>query len=341
MNCKIFAALFAASLSISVIPLFNQRTSASLRPKVAYDMAGPADEPRIFAEGIISTSDYEGNAAFTPDGRTFYFTKRSVSYNSYLWVICRSRFAGNRWSPPEVAEFSGQYRDSDPFISPDGSKLFFISDRPVDGRPEGNFDIWVMEIEGSGWGVPRNLGAPVNTLSVEFYPTVTRDGTLYFCSNRQGGKGGFDIYRSRLADGKYGEPENPGDAINTQFSDLQPFIAADESFLIFVSTGRLDETMARNFYYPRGDLYISYQRDGVWTVAKNLGPKVNTPAAESRPNMSPDGKYLFFTSERGFATPPLKKRKTYRELIAGIRSTLNGLGNIYQIEFNDVTQNIR
>lgn len=327
---KKFAVLFLATPFISIVSHSDSgATAGQLRiDKPAPETTGAA---RIFARGIISTSNHESNAAFTPDGLTFYFTKRSVSYNSYLWAICVSRFADGRWSKPEVAEFSGQFRDSDPFITPDGSRMFFISDRPAAGQPRGNFDIWVMDKTSAGWGKPRNIGAPINTPAIEFYPTATASGTLYFCSDRHGGKGRFDIYRSYPVEDKYTEPENVGE-INTQFSDLQPFIALDESFLIFVSAGRPDETMAKNFYYPRGDLYVSYKKNGVWTAPKNLGPKINTPAAESRPNISPDGKYFFFTSERGFATPPLKRRISYPELVGGIESTLNGLGNIYQIE---------
>jgi Tol biopolymer transport system component len=336
MKQSVSGALILVSLFLLAMhcPVWPARAVPPAQIKTAYERAEVLDEPRIFAEGVISTADYEGNATFTPDGKTFYFTKRTVGYNAYLWAICVSHFVNGRWGAPEVAAFSGQHRDSDPFISPAGKQLFFISDRPANGGPRGNFDIWVMDKTATGWSEPRNLGDPVNTPAVEYYPSVAADGTLYFCSDRQGGKGRFDIYRARLVGGKYTEPENLGEAINTRFADLQPCIAPDQSFLVFASAGRSDETLAENFYYPRGDLYLSYQKDGVWTLAKNLGPKVNTAAAESRPNISPDGKYLLFTSERGFATPPLKKRLTYQELLSGLSSTLNGLGNIYQISLS-------
>ncbi|MGI8919885.1 MAG: hypothetical protein ACR2H6_14935 [Pyrinomonadaceae bacterium] len=61
---------------------------------------------------------------------------------------------------PEVVPFSGLYSDFDPFVTPDGSKLFFVSDRPVANGRRGNADIWVMNKTAAGWGEPRNLGAP-------------------------------------------------------------------------------------------------------------------------------------------------------------------------------------
>ncbi|HXQ34202.1 MAG TPA: hypothetical protein VN843_09330, partial [Anaerolineales bacterium] len=85
-------------------------------------------EPTIFAEGVISTGDFESHPAFTPDGKTLYFLKSSPTFN--FWTIMVTHFKGNKWTSPEVIPISGQYRDADPFITSDGSKFFLISDRP-------------------------------------------------------------------------------------------------------------------------------------------------------------------------------------------------------------------
>src|ERR1051325_8755906 len=74
-------------------------------------------EPTLFGPGTISTGDMELNAAFTPDGRTLYFTKRSPK--AQFWTIVVSRLRNGAWSAAEVADFSGQYNDFDPFVSPD------------------------------------------------------------------------------------------------------------------------------------------------------------------------------------------------------------------------------
>lgn len=280
-------------------------------------------QPEMFGAGIISTGDMELNAAFTPDGQSLYFTKRTPK--TQLWTILVSSLKQGRWSTPQVAEFSGQYADFDPFISPDGSKLFFSSNRPGPGKTKNDFDIWVVEKTRSGWSEPANLGLPVNTETQEFYPSVSANGTIYFSSNREGGKGSGDIYRSRLVDGKYSAPENLGDSINSKSFEGDPYIAPDESFLIFVSYNRPEGV-------GDGDLYISVNRDGHWTAAKNLGSTINSSALDFCPIMSPDKKYFFFTSERGFADQAQKTRLTYEDLMKKIRSPGNGLGDIYRID---------
>jgi Tol biopolymer transport system component len=280
-------------------------------------------QPALFGPGIISTGDMELNAAFAPDGRTLYFTKRTPKYQ--LWTILVSTLKGDRWSTPQVVNFSGQYGDFDPFVSPDGSELFYSSNRPAPGKVKPDFDIWVVNKTATGWSTPVNLGPEVNTESQEYYPSVSKNGTLYFSSNRAGGKGSGDIYRSRLVNGKYSQPENLGDEINSKYSEGDPYIAPDESFLIFVSYNRPDSL-------GDGDLYISLNQNGHWTAAKHLGAPINSSALDFCPNMSPDGKYFFFTSERGFADQPLTKPLTYEQLLKQIRSPGNGFGDIYKID---------
>lgn len=287
-------------------------------------------KPFLFAKDVISTGDYERGGTFTPDAKTFYFTKRAP--NGYFSAICVSAFQNGKWGTPKIASFSGQYYDQDPLVSPDGSMLFFTSRRPVNGRQREDSDIWFVQRKSVGWSEPENLGSPVNSDANEGYASVTTDRTLYFHSSRMGGKGNFDIYRSRLVDGKYTEPENLGDIINTAAAEAQPFIASDESYLVFLSVGRPDEVIGDGNRYVRGDLYVSLRRDGVWTTARHLGSEINTAAAELCPFVSLDGKFLFFTSERGFVTTLPKKRLSLQEMNSGLGSALNGLGNIYQID---------
>lgn len=275
----------------------------------------PINEPTLFAEGVISTGDYDSHPAFTPDGKTLYFLKSTPDFS--FWTIVVSRFVAGKWSTPEVASFSGRHSDADPFITPDGSKLYFISNRPVAGKTKNDLDIWVVEMTATGWSEPKNLGAPVNSDGNEWYPTLTRDGTLYFGSDRAGGKGRTDIYRSRLLDGKYSEPENPGENINTQFDEFEPYISPDERFLIFMGGGRADG-------FGGFDLYISYRRQGVWSQAVNMGEKVNSPGHELSPTITPDGKCFFWTSTRGFADKPQEKHLTYPELGKRLRGRATG-----------------
>jgi len=301
----------------------GSKTKPTRQIKAPYAVEKPLSAPRIFAEGIISTSDDEFNVSFTPDGKAVYFTKSVV--RSYLYTICVSHFERGKWGTPEVATFSGFYRDWDTFVAPDGSTLYFVSDRPLPGVREGNnVDIWMVDKTAAGWGEPRNIGQPVNSDAAETYPTLTSDGTIYFSSTRAGGKGEADIYRSRLINGKYTSPENLGDAVNSSYNETEAYVARDESFIIFTSNR------------PGGlgsfDLYVSYKRAGGWTKAVNLGPQVNSEGYDLNPTISPDDKYFFFVSDRGFATAPLGKRLDYGEIMTGLRSVRNGFMNIYQVE---------
>ena len=280
-------------------------------------------EARMFAEGSVSTSGNEFGGVFTPDGKEFYFTK-SVP-QSYFYMICESRLKNGKWSEPEAAPFSGRYRDFDAVISPDGSKLFFISDRPVHGKSKVDYDIWMVERLPSGWSEPQHLGSPINTDGSEWFASVSRNGTLYFAADRSGGFRNTHIYRSRFVNGKYSEPEKLSNAINSESIETEPYIAPDESFLLFSSYGRKDGS-------GDWDIYISYNQNGEWTNARNLGPKVNTSARDYSPRLTPDGKYLFFTSERNFSTKPLERSLSYQDMVNDLHSSLNGNGNIYQIE---------
>jgi Tol biopolymer transport system component len=289
-----------------------------------YASAAPLREPTVFAPGVISTGDYESHPAFTPDGATLYFLKDSPGF--HFWTIFVSRFADGRWSEPQLAPFSGQYRDADPFITPDGQRFFFISDRPVPGKTHHDLDIWTMQREGDGWNTPRNLGAPVNSDGQEWYPTVAADGTLYFGSDRAGGKGHTDIWRARFADGKYAEPENLGAAINTAQEEYEPWIAPDQSYLLFMADNR----------DGRGDsdIFISWNCANGWTKAEPLGAGVNSSGSEYSPKLSPDGRYFFWTSTRTDVAKLSQQRFDTDAYLKRIRSLGNGLGDIYQIDLD-------
>jgi WD40 repeat protein len=304
---------------------FPRWTLASPQPPWAANR--PLPEAALFAEGSISTPDDEMDASFTADGRTIYFTKDHMGQR--LGVIVASHFVNGRWSTPEVVPFSGRYTDYDPFISPDGSKLFFASNRPTSGTTRKDFDVWVAEKTATGWGEPRNVGEPVNTPQDEFYPAVAADGTLYFSATRPDSKGRSDIYRARWQDGKYGTPENLGDAINSPATEVDSYVNADQTLLVFAAFGRPDDL-------GNGDLYISTQVDGAWSPARHMGAGVNSSAREYCPSASPDGKYFFFTSFRGFGDRIPDKAWTFRQFQDGMKSVLNGWGNIYQVDMSAV-----
>lgn len=236
--------------------------------------------------GPLASPGDELNASFTPDGQTVYFTRKADGRG----VILVSHRTPAGWSAPDTAPFSGRDADYDPFVTPDGERLFWISNRPVDGVPRTDFDIWMVRREGVGWGAPQHLAAPVNSEAGEFYPTMTRDGTLYFSSNRAGGKGRGDIYAAVAEAGEYRRVAAV-EGVNNEGFDGDPFIAADGSYLVFTGWGRPGGD-------PEGDLYLSCFRDGRWSLPAPLRNGINSAAQEYAPIVSPDGQWLYFTSYR-------------------------------------------
>ncbi|NJD17995.1 MAG: hypothetical protein FIA95_01735, partial [Gemmatimonadetes bacterium] len=240
------AALLCAG-AIRSAPVHAQAVAGAF-PRLTGDWLGqqpPGDEPVLFAPGIVSTGMYTRDVAMTPDGSEIYF---GVLLGRFTAILVTRRVAGV-WTEPEVAPFSrdSRYFNLEPAISPDGKRFMFLSSRVAAGRDPTpgeirnwtNQDIWVMDREGDGWGESYNLGPPVNTAGAEFFPSLTRDGTLYFTRGSEDGREST-IWRSRLVDCSYQEPEKLGPEVNSTASQFNAFIAPDESYLILSTAGRPD-----------------------------------------------------------------------------------------------------
>ena len=286
-------------LLITVAFVFSTHAIAMQSYENWPDVAGPylGQQPpgmtaEIFAPGIISTDQSEINSVFAPDRDEFYFTVWTRETGTK--IVMTSQIDG-RWTAPKVAPFSNHNSDVDLAISYDGKRVFFGTRRPRPGETEireGGFDIWFADRTETGWGDEQYLGPVVNSGESQVYPTVTRNGTLYFQAVRQEGYGKADVYRSRLIDGIYQTPENLGATINSKNYEGDVFVAHDESYLIVSIYGRKDG-------FGDGDLYISFRRpDGSWSLLKNMGSAVNSDKRDFCPMVTPDGKYLFFSSKR-------------------------------------------
>jgi Tol biopolymer transport system component len=300
-------------------------SALNAQPK-SYAQPGALLQPRIFGEGLVSTGDYESHPAFSPGGDTLYFVKSGPDISK--WTICVSYYRNGAWTAPAIAPFSGQYMDADPFFTKDGNTLYFISNRPLKtGDPaKADMDIWKMQRTKMGWSEPVRMEAPINSDKSEYYPTLTDKGTLYFGSRRDGGSGGSDIYRSVLVDGKYQQPENLGEAINTSGSEYEPFIFPDEKVLIFLA--------ARPDHLDNADLYVSYNENGKWTPAERLPEPFNSGVTEFSPKVSRDGKYFFFASSRNRNPSTTPKPETAAEMDKRLHSAGNGLSDIYQVDLS-------
>jgi Tol biopolymer transport system component len=275
-----------------------------------------SDTPHIFAPGIISDGFANRDMAISPDGNDIFYTIQW--YFGMYAVILHTQKRNGQWSVPDTAWFSGRFNDLEPAFSPDGSKLFFTSNRPLNSADTAkDYDIWYLQKQGNQWEGPFNPGAPVNTEKDEFYPSLTKTGTLYFTRNND--DAGDDIFISELKDGKYSLPQPLPEAVNSKGDDFNAFIDPDEKYIIFSSFKRKDDL-------GRGDLYFALHKNGVWQPAINFGREINSATLDYSPFVSPDHRYFFFTSKRQSIKFPFPSAKSAKE----IRKELNGPGNDFE-----------
>ncbi len=271
--------------------LVNAGFAQTIPPDSLYLSQLPPDTiPKIFAPGIICLDNrFEGTGAFSPDGRMFCFTVTNGSFSSQKLFFCE--YADNKWTKPDTAGFSKVFNNLEPSFSFDGQKLFFSSDRDKKTK-ENRRDFYFVNRLKNEWSEPVKMEPPINSDYTEFYFRQSKNGTVYFASNRPGGHGFVDIYFSRPDNGKYDTVRNIGSVINVNGGYAgDPYIAPDESYLIFSSV--------RSSGANGSDLYISFNEDGTWTEPVNMGNLINTKANEYGPFLSPDGKYLFFIRHDG------------------------------------------
>ena len=283
---KIIQPLFV--ISILIISSMSLYAQAIREDSLYLGQTPPGNTPQIFAPGFISlNSRLETYPTFSPDGKEMFFSV--VNANWSTGKILHARERNGTLTIPDTAFFSkNNYKNWESFISPDGSKQIFASNRP----PSSNMDIWMIErTSDTTWSNPVHLNNPVNSNAEDGSACITNNGTLYFKSTRGGGIGGSMLYRAMPVDSSYPQVQNLGDIIHTVSGESEPFMAPDESYLIFIS-----QTRSRGF--GGWDLWICFRNnDNSWSLPVNMGPTINTRKDEYGPRVTPDGKYLFFTRE--------------------------------------------
>lgn len=251
--------------------------------QITMELDSPTTVSRIFAPMIVSTQLRERDIAIAPDGSEIYYTVFNEGFDGNIYVIKKQ---GATWSLPQIAPFSGNKDDLEPAFTPSGDKLFFSSKRNAD-----NYDIYYVErLAGGDWSAPKAVEGDVNTPANEFYPSVAADGTLYYTAKYAHGVGGEDIWFATEDNGTYVDP-TPVPAINTQYDEFNAYIDPEQTYIYFGSYGRPDGAGG-------GDIYYAEKSAGLWKPGVHLGPEINTPALDYCPYVSPDGQYLFFTSQR-------------------------------------------
>ena len=235
-------------------------------------------------KGIISTEREEAFPCFDAKNQTLYFSREQKLFASKL--------VGSEWKTPEQLPFSKDFNDSAPRIFQNGQTLLFTSNRPA-GTDSNKKNLWQVKKEEDAWQGPSPLPFPVNIDSLgDYHGVVSESGNVYFISyNREGGFGRSDIYSGALKpDGTF-EVTNLGESVNSEMSEADVFVAPDEKYILFASTGREDS-------FGADDIYVSFKNPKGWSKPQNIGPKVNSFAYEYGPWVDDSNGFLYFNSYR-------------------------------------------
>ncbi len=264
-------------LFLSLVLLFACNTKSPL----SYLDPGPAPETATtFAKGEISTLGIrEGNVVLSPDGQLLlYISVDNISGPQ----IYQRRFQKGQWSTAKRVSFSDQGENYEPFFSQDGKSVYFVSNRSTGKQWNGR--IWQVERQGQAWGEPKMLDIPVETDKGLWFPSVTRDGLVYFGAylDKPENYGKSDIYSFNPTNGEISNLS----PLNTEFEEWDPFIAPDESYMIFASD--------RTGGFGAVDHYISFKAEGAWGIPVNMGPKINSSAYDVAAKVTPDQRFILF-----------------------------------------------
>jgi WD40 repeat protein len=287
-SCATIAGLFAALLisGCNTEPQFPKLTGPYLGQEP------PGVTPAVFAPGIISLDgSYEGGATFSADGNLFAYKRHHPEDPDpeQIWI---SEQRDGVWSQPTRAPFDGEHSDWDFAFAPYGNWFYFTSRRPasIDSRPFGPPNIWMTERTTNSWTEPHALGPPVNDADgFSGYASLTNDGAIYFHSARTAGSGEADIYYAPLTNGRYQKLVTPPAPLNTGHKEIDPAIAPDGSYLVFLSDRPGGTSLPQ-------EMYLSFRRpNGDWTAPQTLAPTLGDARL---PIITPDGRYLFYAASR-------------------------------------------
>ncbi|HUU44767.1 MAG TPA: hypothetical protein VM118_03450 [Acidobacteriota bacterium] len=229
----------------------------------------PGRTPKVFAPGLVCGTPNEFSITFSPDGREIYFSRSMQGV-----LVCRWEEDG--WTAAEPVDFFGYPFDVDEAsVAPDGQSVLF------NARPTflGEREIYRAERVGEGWGKPEKLFPGM-------YATATLDGAIYATVTT--GRPDYGVIGKYVpTDSGYGEAEIVGGGVNSERLDAHPWIAPDESFILFDSN--------RDDYCS---LFVCYRnQDGTWGDAICLNEHLNIPPFAGQCALSPDGKYLFYSMQ--------------------------------------------
>jgi len=265
----------AIEICLNAIAMMSMPRSFTVHPFASVNSQYTEYNPTVSAdESVIAFTALRPN------------TGRSRSGDKFVEEIYVSYNKSGAWSEPKVIPIASEYNVGTAGISPDGQKMMiFIGGASDPGS------LYQITKDGDDWSKPSLLAGSINSTSLETTCSITPDGkTIYFASDRVGGRGGLDIWKTELKDGKWSTPVNLGPDVNSAANEDAPFIHPDQKTLFFTSDGH--STMGGN------DIFKSVLNNGKWTKPENMGYPVNTTANDNYFTLLADGKRAYFSSDR-------------------------------------------
>lgn len=246
-------------------------------------------EPVKLFPGEISIDGIQWNNAFANNNHEIFYCRQLPTRAQ----LVTQKYDGKGFTDPVAIPFDTLYNYSDPYISPKGDHLIFMSNIPHQFEKDNfttGFQLYQSYKENGAWSKPKIV---FHTETGVGYPSRTKDGTLFFSLQPKDGSRKSNIFYSKFINGKYEEPEKLPKEINSLDKfEGDAYIAPKRDYIIFAGFDRED-----NIGFS--DLYISFHLgDNKWTQSKSLGAKINSIGYDGSPYVTEDGKYLIFTSSR-------------------------------------------
>lgn len=283
----------------------------------------------------VNTSFHDGPITFSNDGKSAAFTRVNYIVNKKNKdFVNRAKIYftdvnGKSFSKPKAFTYnSDEYSCAHPSLSADGTILFFSSDMP---GSYGGQDIWMCKKNGDGWDKPVNLGFDINTTGDEVFPSVKKDGSLYFSSNGLPGFGDLDIFTAKQVDGKWLLNRNEGLYLNSKADDFGiTFINDSVGYFSSNREGGKGEDDIYYFKYTNKNISI----DGTVLLTENT----NDPAKGVKVYLlDANGKAIDSTktNDKGyFVFRDLDADKTYMAEIEGTEANLKNKSRYYLADKN-------
>lgn len=297
-----------------------------------------ADAGDLLGPGVISTDQQETTVALSPDGATLVFMRSDLAEKDDTILV--SHRQGGRWSAPEVAAFSGQWHDSEPTFSPDGKRLYFVSNRPphagdapitaeLAGHRYPGTHLWYVDREANcRWGEPMHVDGALNDGAMIYNPSIAANGDIYFSAHRPDSGKFYQVYVARRTAQGLAAPERVdlGDVARNR---MDPAIDPQQRFILFA--GDEGDSLGR------ADIYIAFrQPDGHWGKPEHLSGDVNSDSLENAPSLGPHFGELYVASDRQPETHFPKTRNDAKSLQSRLSGPLNGSRNLWQFDISNV-----